>query len=79
MSDDKIADMNQKQSKNPIEASINKIKESAAKEAQQKFDDQVRKTIAAGKIFNSEKEALAALKTDSEEEKLILADILKAI
>lgn len=79
MSDEKITDLNQKQSKNPIEASINKIRESAAKESQQKFDEQVKKTIAAGKVFNAEKEALSALKTDSEEEKLLLADILKAL
>lgn len=79
MSDDKVSDLNQKQSKNPKEAALNKIKEAAAKELQQKVDEQMKKTIAAGKVFKAEKEALNNLLTDNEEDKAVLADILKAI
>lgn len=78
MSDEKVQDLN-KQSKNPKESALNKIKEAAAKELQQKVDEQMKKTIAAGKVFKTEKEALNNLLADNEEEKSVLAEILKGL
>jgi len=79
MSDDKVADLNQKQSKNPKEAALNKIKEAAAKELQQKVDEQMKKTINAGKVFKAEREALNNLLADNEDDKSVLSEILKAL
>lgn len=79
MTDDKITDLGQKQSKNPKDAAINKLKDAAARDLQQKIDAQMQKTIAAGKVFGAEKEALNKLIEDSEEDKAVLSDILKGL
>lgn len=79
MSDDKITEINQKQSKTPKENAINQLREAATKDFQDKIKAQVKKTVDAAKVAKAEKAALDILLSDYEEEKASLADILKGL
>ncbi len=80
MADDNVTPIdNSKQSKDPKQAALNKIKETATKEWNTKIEAQVKKTYDAKKIFLNEKKALEELLADSEEAKAEFAELMKEI
>lgn len=77
MSDDKVADLNNKQNKNPKDAAVNQMKEAVNKEYSDKIKAQAKKAIDAAKVAKNEKTLLNEMLTDFEEEKAELNELLK--
>lgn len=78
--DEKVANLdNQKQSKDPKQAALNKLKEAIAKEYNVKIDSQVKKTVDAIKIAKNEKKALAELIADQKDATAEFSDLLREI
>ena len=63
--------------KNPLDTAANKLREALIKEGQSKIDAQLKKTIDAKKIFSAERAELQRLISDFENDKGLLADIVK--
>lgn len=74
--DEKIIESNIKQQKDPVELSLNKIKEAATKEGLKKIEDQTNKVVSAAKIFMEEKRKLDDIKLDIEADKISLNNLL---
>lgn len=64
---------------NPVDSAINKLKESASKELNNKIEAQVKKTLDAIRIAESEKAALSDLMQQSEEDKVAFAKLIKSL
>lgn len=80
MDEEKVENIDKiKQSKDPKQAAINKLREAVNKEYGSKIEAQVKKTMDAVKIANNEKRALAEMLEDHKEATGEFAEFLKEI
>lgn len=68
---------NLKQSKDPKQAALNKIREGTAKEWNGKIDAQVKRTVDAKKIYDNEKRALGDIIADAEQSAREFAELTR--
>lgn len=80
MDEEKVENIDKiKQSKDPKQAAINKLREAVNKEYGSKIEAQVKKTMDAVKIANNEKRALTEMLEDHKEATGEFAEFLKEI